>query len=153
VENRLKWHRCDYRGPLILHTSNWPAGDLFARDARGKPSTDDDTFMDTLESMVLAWKRSGYAYDRPLTPADILARRGGVLGVCELVDVIAGPLEFQQALRQGRIGEDQVPWYMGGFALLLANVRPLPFVRCGGALGLFGLHPEAYRLVMAARTA
>lgn len=53
-------------------------------------------------------------------PADL--PRGGIVGVAEVVDCVnASPS----------------PWFFGRYGFVLANVRPVKFVPCQGALGFF----------------
>lgn len=48
--------------------------------------------------------------------------RGGIIGVAEVVDIVR---------------ESSSPWWMGPRGLVLANVRPIPFIPVGGQLGFF----------------
>jgi hypothetical protein len=81
----------------------------------------------------------------------MLMTRAGAFAICNLIDVLNGPSDFELRRNFGKIPESQRPWYMGGFALVLSDVRKIPFVACGGAPGLFGIHPDAYaRLEIAA---
>jgi hypothetical protein len=89
-------------------------------------------------------RQSGRDLPDAFTPLEILGHRGGVFGLCNLVDVITGPLEFSTHIASGKFPKHQAAWYMGGFALILEDVRGVPFVSCGGAPGLFGIHPAAY---------
>ena len=52
--------------------------------------------------------------------------RGGIVGVARLVDCV-------QAHRS--------QWFNGPFGFVLAEVRPLPFIACPGALGFFEVPP------------
>ncbi len=47
---------------------------------------------------------------------------GGIIGIADLIDCLT-------------TSDD--PWFTGPYGFLLANVRPLPFHPCRGALGLF----------------
>jgi ASCH domain len=58
----------------------------------------------------------------PSLPVPALLERGGIVGEAELVDCV---------------GWSASPWYAGGCAYVLANVKPLPFRPCQGALGFF----------------
>ena len=70
--------------------------------------------------------------------------RGGICGRARIVDVIdpattrPGPPDksFEAWVRSGG-APDQRRWWFGGFALVLADVEPLPFKPWKGALGLF----------------
>jgi hypothetical protein len=79
-----------------------------------------------------------------VTLRTLLSQRGGVFGVCNLVDVIPNQYYFSSHLAIKSIPENQAAWYMGGFALVLADVQGVPFVPCAGAPGLFGVHQSAY---------
>jgi hypothetical protein len=80
---------------------------------------------------------------------DILALRGGAFAFSSIVDTIIDRMHFDLMVRGSLIPESQRAWYMGGFALVLGDVKPFPLVPCSGALGLFGLHKDAYAKVMA----
>lgn len=56
-----------------------------------------------------------------LPPLDSLDR-GGIVGVAEIVDCVTS---------------SKSPWFFGPYGFRLANVQPLPFQRCNGALGFF----------------
>ena len=49
-------------------------------------------------------------------------QRGGIIGSARLVDCVT---------------EHDSPWFSGPVGLVMADPRPLPFVRCDGRLGLF----------------
>jgi hypothetical protein len=95
--------------------------------------------------MITMARKSGADLGEKVTLGMLLAQRGGTFGICNLIGTIAGPMDFEQQVSAGVISESQRAWYMGGFALLLADVRPIPFVACQGAPGLFGINHEAYR--------
>lgn len=61
--------------------------------------------------------------------ADI--ERGGIVGAANLVDCVSAM---------------DSPWFTGKFGLVLADARPVPFVACKGALGLFHVPAEAVGL-------
>lgn len=50
------------------------------------------------------------------------AFNGGIVGVAEVVDVVT-------------MSDDE--WFVGPYGLVLANARPIPFIRARGALGFF----------------
>lgn len=50
------------------------------------------------------------------------AKRGGIIGVAELVDCI---------------DESESPWFFGRYGFVLRNVRPVPFIPVKGKLGFF----------------
>lgn len=151
IENRTAWHSCAHRGEVILHASAWPAGDPDRlAEGRSRPARD---FEIEAQTMMVMAERSGREFDAPVTMRDLLHYRGGVVGCARVVDVISGPLDFATAVGRGLVTPEQSAWYMGGFALVLEDVRPLPFVPAKGALGLFGLDDETYRIVMQAKGA
>jgi len=148
IENRLAWRSCTYRGPIILHASAWPKGKL---DADGTLRTRRfPAFEEAAWAMFDAIDPSDRIRLGPVTMGKLLERRGGVVGCARIVDAVSGSLEFDTKIRMGTISLRQKPWYMGGFALVLDDVKPLPFIPCGGALGLFGLAPSVYEQVIAA---
>lgn len=57
---------------------------------------------------------------------------GGIVGMAQIVDCV-----------------DRHPsvWFEGPYGLVLRNQRPLPFVPCKGALGLFRVPPEVQEAV------
>lgn len=63
----------------------------------------------------------GPPYPPPL-PAMADLPRGGIVGRAEIVDCVTA---------------SDSPWFFGPFGLVLDKVKPLPFVACKGALGLF----------------
>ncbi len=157
IENRLAWRACKYRGPLILHAAAWPSGD--AARFEKKPSRSMLECYETALEMTEMTTKSGYkGFDGRLTMREILALRGGAFAFSSIVDVVDGPIDFDMKVKAGKIPEAQRAWYMGGFALVLGAVKlfgapglPALIVPCAGALGLFGLHKDAYDLVMAWR--
>jgi hypothetical protein len=54
-------------------------------------------------------------------------QRGGIVGKARVIDVVT---------------QHQSPWFFGPMGLVLADVRPLPFVPLKGALGFFDV-PDA----------
>ena len=100
--------------------------------------------------MLQMAKASGVAFAGPVTARDLLAHRGGVIGHGQGVGVVSGPLDFLSEVRAGKISAQQQPWYQNGLALVVEDVRPLPFIACSGALGFFGLETSAYERAVAA---
>ena len=65
------------------------------------------------------------------TPPFANLERGGIVGICDVVGSVTEHVMDQR-------GKDpQSEWYMGGFALELDRVKPLPFTPCKGMLGFF----------------
>jgi hypothetical protein len=138
LENRTAWRSCRYRGPIWLHAANWPRGDA---ERLPPQRADVAEYLDAADEMIrMARKaRATDSLPHPTNHRLILEHRGGVVGRARVVDVVSGPIDLARAVRDGVITPGQSAWYMGGFALVLADVRAVPFVACRGALGLFGL--------------
>lgn len=125
IENR-DWKGCSYRGPLLIH----------AAKGCGKAEFDDAIesiitigaprgLVRTVAEMSVAL-RGVHHGEGTWVPRDEM-QFGGIVGVCDVVDVVR---------------ESTDPWFFGPLGLVLANVRPLPFVPLNGALGLFEV-PDA----------
>lgn len=75
---------------------------------------------------VSAWRIFCDAQEIPMGWAKDLTIQGlkvrGIVGEADLVDVVT---------------ESTSPWFCGPYGFVLRNVKPLPFVRCRGALGFF----------------
>lgn len=150
IENRTAWRSCSYRGPLILHAAVWPSGSIESYEKR--PAKSMLECHETALAMCAMAERSGRRKaDDVVTMRNILELRGGAFGFSSIIDVVSGPMDFNAQVLAGRIPASQRAWYMGGFALVLGEVTPFPLVPCSGALGLFGLHKDAYAKVMALR--
>jgi hypothetical protein len=138
VENRVKWSTSNFRGEFLIHAAKgmtqreyWDALD-FARSRGIKEDT---------------WKPPG--------PKAI--QRGGIVGVAKVTGVIrpsapTGIDRVGQVIIPMPISADTRPltdlekaWWMGAFALLLDDVRPLPFVECAGMLGWFQVPDQVMR--------
>ena len=99
VENRT-WST-DYRGPLLIH-----AGKTFERDA---------------------WEWLRREYPEIYLPPISAFHRGGIVGRCEIMDVVdASPSR----------------WFTGPVGFVLHHREPLPFTPYRGQLGLFDV-PES----------
>lgn len=102
IENRSR--RFHYRGPLLLHAGlkvDQDAHDDIAN--RRHPASGEPTqFL-------------------PAPPIGFFDR-GGIVGICDLVDCVEA-------------SDD--PFFVGTFGLVIANARPLRFQPCRGMLGLF----------------
>lgn len=118
IENR-DWSGCAVRGPLLLHAS------------KGTGTLGD--FDDDVETLCSQVHRSRVAAEvaektkargrigeiwRPRP--DLI--RGGIVGVCNLVDAVHSSPD---------------PWFFGPLGLVLADVRALPFTPFSGDLGFF----------------
>lgn len=136
VENRTKWTACNYRGPILIH----------AALSYGGPKAYDATvcsILDILETeparrpevngSLGAWMSS-----RGRWVPSPEAKLGGIVGRCDIVNVVRDELDIR---RLGLL--DQMKWWQGGFALVLDNVEPLPFVPWKGKQGWFEV-PDDY---------
>ena len=63
---------------------------------------------------------------------------GGIIGICDVVDC----LEPGDLSPNGLTDADLQWWQPDCYGLVLANVRPLPFVACKGRLGLWTVPSE-----------
>lgn len=137
IENR-QWSGCAYRGPILIHASK---GTGTREDFYGE--------VEGLASIIgeAAWLRFrdehlDIAHRRGMTNwlprASLL--RGGIVGRARIDGVILGPADM--AAYDANHVESQRRWWAGGFALVLADVEPLPFVPWKGELGFFDV-PES----------
>ena len=140
IENRLKWKSCHHRGPLLLHA------------AKGYTLAEYDDAVDFMHCCGIAWRPDMHPRVAPdnYQWTEGQNARGAIVGVCDVIDVIypggkAGypsggifgkvPPISPFAPNHPRAGDR---WYMGGFALVLDNVRALAApVPWRGMLGLF----------------
>jgi hypothetical protein len=133
IENREScvWHR--YRGEILLHASQ------------------SMTWMEHLEAVRFIAKASG----RPLFPTydqfqgrgqltlegwlpcrdwGDATRMGGIVGRARIVDAIMPGGKTYDG-KPHPLAKD--PWYVGGFGIVLDDVRKTEFAACKGALGLW----------------
>jgi hypothetical protein len=76
-----------------------------------------------------------YAAQRGITVPDRhRIERGGIVGMTEIVDCVT---------------KSDSRWFMGPMGFVLANTKPLPFIECSGALGLFDVPEDIARQVLA----
>ena len=108
IENR-DWSACHYRGPVLLHAA--------------KGCTRDE-YSDAVE--YIEWSRNDLGMPPLEVPTLAMLDRGGLVGIARIADVKRNP-EAHRGY--------EVP---GALGLVLADVRPLPFVPFKGALGFFG---------------
>ena len=151
VENRSQRNgrmppMCRHRGPLLLHASKW------------SPVLE---FSDAIEGLIDLWIPESelvaeVAVRRrapELLEDDSLDRwdphpelaRGGICGRA----VVIGHLDPESRFwldPDGREDEPEISaridrrWHVfGSYALVLGDVKPLPFLECRGALGLFDI--------------
>lgn len=87
--------------------------------------------MHVLDDYASAYEFALDLGEDPALPEPEALERGGIVGVAELVDVIA-PTPIPHVQWSFR-------WHMREqYGFILANVRPLPFLPCKGALGFWG---------------
>ena len=147
IENRVKWRTSNFRGPLLLHAAQgmtkqeWEAAKAFCVD------------------------RGLWDPIKPPFPHHMLTlARGAIIGVCDVIGVVEPRMRHEKnqlglynwvpdgtacVSIGARAGEGcrsltpaEAKWWMGGFALVLANVRPLTPTPCKGALGFFKVPPQ-----------
>lgn len=97
-ENRTWWTK--YRGPTLIHA----------------PKLLDKMMVEE----IIEYYQLG-----DLDPAQVKLRRGGIIGVADLVDCV---------------DESDSIWFHGPFGFKFANPRPLPFMPCPGRLGFFDVN-------------
>jgi len=111
IENR-DWPT-RYRGPLALHA------------AKGMTRADVEAWRLFIDYADL---RGDWLDGRTIGDLD----RGGVVGVCDLVDCVSAHAS---------------PWFTGDYGFVLANVRPIDFLPCAGRLGLFDLPADVQAII------
>jgi len=128
VENRLKWRGSNFRGEFFLHA------------AKGMTRAE---YLEAIEFL----KTNGIAWRPEMLRHNLV--RGALVGRACVVDVVMpggfihpGPGHPLSAASTVRHPAASSPWYMGGFALVLEDVRPLPHpIPYPGMLGFFDV-PE-----------
>lgn len=116
IENR-EWRACHYRGPLLIHAA--------------KGMTQDEY------NEAEMWIRLEFGLH---LPAREKLDRGGVVGACDLVAVLGRdgkPTSSEDRDRMRHVPMLDTRWYSGPVGLVLADVKPLPFMPYKGALGFF----------------
>ena len=146
IENRVLWENSHFRGEFLIHASKgmtrkeWEDARAFAlaRKVAWVPPDPKRLDGETRKPMVL--------------------ERGGIVGVARVVGVVVSSLDGISAMVRElapgvapgyyapHVQRELTPlehkWWMGAFALVLDDVRPLPFVPCKGMLGFFKLGPD-----------
>ncbi len=116
IENRLAWKNSSFRGPFVIHAAKWMTRAEYD-DARAFTGTM-CTYPDPTKLVFGALVGRAYVVD--------VIHSGGVID--------SGGIAHGYRLHP--LHDD--PWYMGGFALVLDDVKafetPIPFK---GALGFF----------------
>lgn len=148
IENR-DWKGCSYRGPILIHASKGCGREEFddAVDAildivHPAPGGGRLEFLSTLAKMHVPLRgvRHGEGQWRPAPELPF----GGIVGRAEVVDVIQVTSSGTPWTSKAHAAELHSPWHTGGFALVLTNVEPLPFVPWKGALGIFDVDQTAF---------
>ena len=103
VENR-DWPT-RFRGPVCIHAS------------KGMTFGEFDGFVDLARAMY----RHG-SWNGGFIPERQTLSRGGIVGVCEIIDCV-------------EVSES--PWFFGRYGFVLRNPCPVPFIPVKGALGFF----------------
>lgn len=138
VENR-DWQGCAYRGPVLLHASKTLVLNEFEDAVDSiieieKPCVSDER--DDLLDPMARWDTK----KRLWRPAPTLPF-GGIVGRARIVDVLyKGDDPSRSAAKDQATSVS--PWWAGGFALVLADVEPLPFIPWKGSLGFFEVPDE-----------
>ncbi len=147
IENRDWRTGCSYRGEILIHASKG-IGSIDAFDSAVetiRATVAEDSWLDFLGECI------DPGDDDRWRPSDFLPR-GGIVGRARIVGVIdnqrcseqwrarIGAPAFADEIRD--LTPDEAAWWTGGFALVLADVEPVPFVACQGALGLWTVTPD-----------
>lgn len=125
---------CRYIGPLLIHAA--------------KGCTAEEWWSATAwMTMADLAKQRPSSHGIPVVPELRDLARGGIVGACTVVGYVgpSGDVYRANGVRDPHPGED-MRWHVkGSFGLVLADVRPLPFMPYKGALGFFdvpGATPE-----------
>jgi hypothetical protein len=144
IENR-DWRSCYYRGPILIHASKSVGTrsefDAACRSVLGTDVVGVGGFQrDVAKLVVESLPRCSW-----WAPKDCL-QRGGIIGRASIVGTIDNSIELARAAREAGFDfAQQAEWWMGGFALVLADVQPLPFIPFKGSLGFFEVPDEVVR--------
>jgi hypothetical protein len=119
---RQPWASSIVLGDKRHENRTWPTrfrGRFYIHAAKGWTGDERQDWLDFIEDRNLKPHLGGMAglkfRDLPL---------GGIIGHADLVDCVTS---------------SESPWFIGPYAFVLANVKPLPFTPCKGALGFFAL--------------
>lgn len=107
IENR-DWST-RFRGPVCIHAS------------KGMTNREWDEAMDFIDRAFPVPLASQIGRRRSAT-GSLDAKRGGIIGVAEIVDCVEASAS---------------PWFFGRYGFVLSNVRPVEFIPVKGALGFF----------------
>lgn len=150
VENR-DWSGCAYRGPVLLHASKTlvrrefhDAVQSIVEIINAKPG--EEGALVSRFAHVEYPKRGMFAAEPRCCPVPDLPF-GGIVGRARIVDAFD---QRSSAPKDPRTWTAAMsPWYAGGFALVLADVEPLPFIPWKGSLGFFDVPDEIVEAAIA----
>lgn len=150
IENRQAWRSCSFRGRIALHASN-PEGPVLSwwRRVQREPGyqgteRQQEELHDWMDS-VREWRDRAALDGLPdlgkVTLRDLLSMAGHIVGTASIVGVVhpnGVVTETRDVLDVRRdLTESERRWWMGGFALVLDDVRAVDPVPCKGALGFW----------------
>ncbi len=72
-------------------------------------------------------------------------RRGGIIAICDVDGVVRSEQDILGYDPKVIEWKTQKAWWMGGFALVLKNVRATPFIPCKGNLGFWRVPADIAR--------
>lgn len=156
VENR-DWAGCSYRGPILIHASKTlvlrdfdECMDSIINIVNAKPGNERLEMLKPLAymSVPLRSKHHGEVTWRPAPTLPI----GGIVGRARIVDVVHPGGRIEGPISEGPLRSGPDSWYTGGFALVLAEVKELPFIPWRGSLGLFDI-PDSVTAALIAECA
>ena len=75
VENR-DWQGCHYRGPLLIHASKF-----------GDALREREEALEDARYAVTIGRKTGFLSSDPITFGTVMANRGGIVGICDVVAV------------------------------------------------------------------
>jgi hypothetical protein len=107
IENRM-W-ATKYRGLICIHA------------AKGMTETEWVDTMDFIDDQFPVDRQFAHSRRARAIHSDA-AKRGGIIATAEIVDCVR---------------QSESPWFFGPYGFVLANVQPVPFLPCKGALGFF----------------
>jgi hypothetical protein len=137
---------CSHRGKLLLHAS----GSMTRKEYREAVAA-----MHSAGLVRLHEREPGNAPlmpsldDVPFDGFEEPLPLGGIIGICDVIGHLTPDrrLVYQPGTRGHPVRDYDdddgmslimdLRWWGGGYALVLDNVRPLPFVRCKGSRGLW----------------
>lgn len=149
IENRVAWTACNFRGEFLIHAAqNFGTRQEFDNAAEACLDAIDRTLG---EDAVLSFRDAFLQRERfrgasLWVPNEDGMPLGGIVGRARVVDVIATRAKFDLLAQQGAIPVAQRIWWMGGFALVLDDVRPTKFVPFKAKQGWFDVPDDVAEL-------